>query len=97
MLIDEQDVVFEAGIEVGLQPELTDNWVVVAVDVSIDTVHSLEDLTNHAWERLGEVDTYSARENHFIVDRALNPAHEMLDVCRGRHLGRALEFVIVLP
>lgn len=48
----------KAGVEVCLESELTNNGVVMAVDVGIDTVHPLEDLPNHAWEGLGEWDTF---------------------------------------
>lgn len=54
MLVDEKDIVLEASIEMGLETQLTNHWVVMAVDMRIDTVHSLEDLSDHAWEVLGE-------------------------------------------
>lgn len=46
VLIDEQDVVLEAGVEMCLQAQLAHNWVVVAVDVCIDAVHALEYLAD---------------------------------------------------
>ena len=48
MLVDEKDIVLEASIEMGLETQLTNHWVVMAVDMRIDTVHSLEDLSDHA-------------------------------------------------
>lgn len=38
----------------GLKAELTDDGVVVAVDVSVDTVHAFKDLAHKSGERLGE-------------------------------------------
>ena len=46
MLIDEQYVVLEAGIEMRLQTQLDDDGVVVAVDVGVDTVEALEHVPN---------------------------------------------------
>lgn len=57
VLIDEKNVMLEAGVEMGLQTELADDRVVVAVDVGINTVHSFEDLANHARECLRERNT----------------------------------------
>lgn len=62
MLIDKQDIVFEASVEVRLEAEVHDNWVVVAVDMSIDTVETLEDLTDETGEGLWEWNT-CRREN----------------------------------
>lgn len=41
--------------------------------------------------------TYPAREHRFVVDIALDPCHQMLDIFRCRHLGRSLEILRVLP
>jgi len=54
MLVDEQNIVLEACIEMSLKTKLTNDWIVMAIDVSVDSVHSLEYLSNHAWERLWE-------------------------------------------
>lgn len=54
VLIDEENVVLEAGVEMSLEPQLANNWVVVAVDVCVHTVHPLEDLSDHAREGFGE-------------------------------------------
>lgn len=40
----------EAGIQVCLETELTNDRIVVAVYVGVDAVHALEDLPNHARE-----------------------------------------------
>lgn len=52
MLIDEQNIMLETGVKMGFKTKFSDDWVVVAIYVGIDTIHSLEDLTDHAWERL---------------------------------------------
>lgn len=54
VLIDEQDVLLEAGVEVRLKTQFTNDWVVVAVDVGVDSVHALENLASKRRERLGE-------------------------------------------
>lgn len=41
--------------------------------------------------------TYPAGKHGFIVDITLDPCHQMLDILRRRHLGRALEILGVLP
>jgi len=48
----------EAGVEMGLEAELTDDGIVVAVDMSVDTVHAFEYLADHAGEGFGEWDTW---------------------------------------
>lgn len=54
MFVDKQDVMLEARVEMSFETKFADNGVVVAVDVGVDTVHSLEDLTDHTWEGLWE-------------------------------------------
>lgn len=54
MLVDEQDILLEAGVEVGLETKLADDGIVVAVDVGVDTIHALEDLTDKRRETLRE-------------------------------------------
>jgi hypothetical protein len=54
VLINEKNVVFETSIQVGLQAKFANDGVVVAIDVSIHTIHTLENLPNHIWEGLGE-------------------------------------------
>lgn len=56
VLVNKQDVLLETCVEMGLKAELADDWVVVAVDVSVDTVHAFEDLAHKSGERLGERD-----------------------------------------
>lgn len=46
VLINEENVVLEAGVEMRLQAKLADDWVMVAVDMGVDAVHTLEDLAN---------------------------------------------------
>ena len=41
--------------------------------------------------------TYPAREHRFVINIALDPCHQMLDIFRRRHLGRSLEILRVLP
>lgn len=60
MLVNEQDVLLEARVEMRFEAELTDDGVVVAVNVRVHAVHALEDLANKSRERLGERDTCTA-------------------------------------
>ena len=48
----------KTGVEMCLEAEFSNNRVVMAVDMSVDTVHPLEDLANYAWEGLRERDTW---------------------------------------
>jgi hypothetical protein len=54
MLVDEQDVVLEARVEMWFEAELDDDRVVVAVYVRIDTVKALEHVADERGEGLGE-------------------------------------------
>lgn len=56
VLVDEEHVLLEAGVEVRLEAELADDGVVVAVDVGVDAVHALEDLPDEVGEGLWEGD-----------------------------------------
>ena len=58
VLIYEQNVVLEAGIEMCLEAEFPDHGVVMTIDVRVDAVHSLEDLPNYTREGLGKWDTW---------------------------------------
>lgn len=56
MLVDEQHVLLEARVEMGLQAKFPNHWVMVAVDVRIHAVHALKDLAHESREGLGERD-----------------------------------------
>ena len=56
MLVNEQDILLEARVEMGLEAELANHGIVVAVYVCVDTVHALEYLANQSREGLGERD-----------------------------------------
>lgn len=44
----------ETGVEMWLQTQLDDHWVMVAVDMGVDSVKAFEDLAYQSWKRLGE-------------------------------------------
>jgi len=67
MLVNKQDILFEARVEVGLQPELADDGVVVTVYVGVDAVHALEDLADEGWEGFRERDTYWTGEQLGLI------------------------------
>lgn len=48
MFVNEKDVMLEAGIEMSLEAKLTDDRIVVAVYMSINSIHSFENLSDHA-------------------------------------------------
>jgi hypothetical protein len=56
VLVDEQDIVFETGVEVRFQSQMHDYGVVVAVDVGVHPVQSFEDLSQKGWKGLWEWD-----------------------------------------
>jgi hypothetical protein len=56
MLIDEQDIMLEAGVEMGFEAEVYYYRVMMAVDMGIDTIQTLEDLAEETGEGLGEWD-----------------------------------------
>ena len=58
MLIDEEHIMLEAGVEMRFQAQLDNDGVVVTVDVGIDTVETLEDLADQRGEGFGEGDTW---------------------------------------
>lgn len=63
VLIDKQDVVLEAGVQVWLETKVYHDRVVVAVDVGVDSVQTLEDLTEETRECLGEGNAYGCDTN----------------------------------
>jgi hypothetical protein len=98
MLIDEEDVVLEACIEMWLEAQLHDDRVVVAVDVCVDAVQAFEDLLDGCLEVFGEGDADAAGENGFVVDVRLHPCHQVFDVCgRGHLCGFGVSRCGVLP
>ena len=113
VLINEEDIVLEASVQMGFKSKFTDDRVVMAIDVRVNTVHSLEDLTNHGrkclweWNTCTEISccfysefpqlTDTAWKHRLVINVALNPGHQVLDVGRGWHLGWTLEVLRILP
>jgi hypothetical protein len=97
MLVNEQNVVLEACVQMWLEPQLNDDRVVVAVDVGVDTVETLEHVANERRECLREWNTNTTREHLLVVDVRLHPCHQVFDVFGSRHLGRSLVVFTVLP
>lgn len=54
MLIDEQNIMLEAGVQMRFETEVHHDGVVVAVNMGVDTVQTLEDLAEKTGEGLGE-------------------------------------------
>jgi len=50
VLVNEENIVLETCVKVSLEAQFADDRVVMAVDVGINAVHALEDLSDHAWE-----------------------------------------------
>lgn len=63
MLVNKQDIVLEARVEMRLEPQVDDNGIVMAVDVRIHAVQTLKDLAKQTRERLRERDTCFGRNN----------------------------------
>lgn len=53
----------EAGVQVWLETKVYHDRVVVAVDVGVDSVQTLEDLTEETRECLGEGNAYGCDTN----------------------------------
>ena len=54
MFVNEENVVFEACVQMWLESQLRNYWVMVAVYVGIDSVQPLEELLDQRWECLRE-------------------------------------------
>ena len=50
VLVNEEHILLEAGVEVWLEAQFADNGVMVAVDVGVNAVHALEDLAHQRGE-----------------------------------------------
>lgn len=57
MLVDEEYVMLEARVEVRLETQLNDDWVVVTVYVRVDTIEPLEQLLDQRRESPGKRET----------------------------------------
>jgi len=97
MLVDEEHIMFEAGVEMWFKPKLHNHRIVVAVYVSIHPVQTLEELLYEGWKGFREWHTDSAWKHLFVVYVTLCPAHEMLDILRSRHFRWPLEVFGILP
>jgi len=97
MLVYEQHIVLEAGVEMRLQAQLDDDGVVVAVDMCVDAVQTLEHVPDERWKCLGEGNADARGEHGLVVDIGLYPCHEVFDVFGCGHLGRLLVVLGILP
>lgn len=61
MLINEKHILLETGVQVRFQTKFPYHRVVVAVDVSIHSIHALEDLTNECRERFRKRNAWVSR------------------------------------
>ena len=61
VLIDEQDVVFEAGVEMRFQTQMHNDGVVMAVNVCVHPVKTLENLPDCLTKMLWKLNTYRLR------------------------------------
>jgi hypothetical protein len=87
MLVDEQDIVLEAGIQMRLKTQMHNHRVVMAVDVRVDAIQALEYLADSGRKVFGERDADAGRESGFVVDVGLYPRHEVFDIFWSWHLG----------
>lgn len=63
----------------------------------VDTIHALEYLADQTRELLGKRDANTRWQSRLVVNDALHPGHELLDVGWGRHLGRSFVVLAILP
>lgn len=61
MFMNEEDIVFEAGVEMWLETEVHDNRIMMTVDVCVDAVQAFEDLSNQGRKSLWERHAYRFR------------------------------------
>ena len=54
MLVNEENVMLEAGVEMRFEAEMNDHGIVMTVDVSVHTIESFEYLSQKRREALGE-------------------------------------------
>jgi hypothetical protein len=97
VLINEENIMFEASVEVSLETKLTNNGIMVTIDVGVDAVHPLENLSNHAGEGFWEWHANSAGKHSFVVNVALNPSHQVFNISRRWHFGRPFVVLRILP
>jgi hypothetical protein len=76
-LLDKQDVMLEAGVQVRLQTQTAHDRVVVAVDVCVDPVQSLEDLADVLFKVGGEWHAGCGREELGIRQVVARPREEV--------------------
>lgn len=72
-LFHKQDVVLEAGVEVGLEAKTADDAVVMAVDVGVDSVQTLEDLFDGGLEGSREGDARLGGEEGGVGEEIRGP------------------------
>lgn len=85
-LLNEEDEVFEGGVEMGLLLQLDDRVKVLVVNMSIDPEKPLQDGLRHRHEVLWERNAYFRREKCFIIELILNPGHQVINVLWSRAL-----------
>ena len=61
MLIDEQNIMLEARIQVRLKSQLHNDRIMVTVNMGIHSVQTLEELSNQGRECLWEGNTYTIK------------------------------------
>ena len=59
MLIDEQNIVLETGVQMWLETELDHDWIVVTIDVRVYSVEALEKLPDQGGKSSRKWDTLS--------------------------------------
>lgn len=87
----------EAGVKVGLQAETADDAVVMAVDVGVDSVQSLENLLDGRLERGGEGNARVGGEDVGVGEEVGGPGQEMRNVTRSGQTGGLGEVWRVVP
>lgn len=84
-LFAEKHKVLEGGVQVGLEAQLVDLVEVVTVHVSVNAEEPLHDGFDQDRELFRERHPHLGREDCLVVEEALNPLHQRLDVARGAH------------
>lgn len=69
VLVNEEHIVLEAGIQMRFQAQLNDDRVMVAVDVRVDTIEALEDLADESREGFWESNACNLALAYFVSIR----------------------------
>jgi hypothetical protein len=75
--------VFEAGVEMGLLAQSDDFLKVRIVNVSVDAEETLKNLFDDRLKMFGKGHVHAGRKELVVVETALHPSHQIVNILRG--------------